>query len=44
MILMAKCPNCGNDVPKPARVLKNHAFTIEAYECSKCGYKFKVTA
>lgn len=42
--MAAKCPNCGCTVPKPVRVLKNQAFTIEAYQCSKCGYKFKVIA
>jgi hypothetical protein len=40
---MVKCPNCGAEVAKPVRALKNHAFTIEAYECSSCHTKFKVT-
>ena len=42
-MFMAHCPNCGREVFKPSRVLKNHYFAIEAYECQKCNHNFKVT-
>lgn len=40
---MTHCPICGKEVIKPSRVLKNHCFTIEAYDCRKCHHNFKVT-
>jgi predicted RNA-binding Zn-ribbon protein involved in translation (DUF1610 family) len=40
---MAHCPNCGKEVDRPSRVLKNYSFTIEAYNCKKCHTNFKVT-
>jgi transposase-like protein len=40
---MVHCPNCGKEVEKPARELKNHSFTIQSYICEKCHHNFKVT-
>jgi len=40
---MAKCPNCGKEVDKPSRILKNHVFSIEAYSCDECNNEFKIT-
>jgi hypothetical protein len=40
---MVHCPSCGKEVSKPASVLKNQCFTIEAYNCGKCHHNFKVT-
>ena len=40
---MTICPNCGKEVVKPSRVLKNHCFTINAYECTECHHNFKIT-
>jgi len=39
---MTICVKCGNAISKPAKAIKNQTFTIEAYECNKCGNKFKV--
>ena len=40
---MVHCPNCGKEVEKPSRELKNHSFTIQAYDCKKCHNHFNVT-
>jgi transposase-like protein len=40
---MAHCPNCGKEVEKPSRELKNYSFIIQAYNCEKCHHNFKVT-
>ena len=40
---MAVCPNCGEEIEKPSKVLKNHYFSIEGYSCSKCHLIFKKT-
>ncbi|HUK84326.1 MAG TPA: hypothetical protein VLU95_00540 [Candidatus Acidoferrum sp.] len=40
---MIKCPNCGNEISKPEKTLKNCVFQIEAYTCNACGKSFKVT-
>ncbi len=40
---MAKCPNCGKELSKPNKSLKNKFFHIEAYTCDGCGTNFKVT-
>jgi predicted RNA-binding Zn-ribbon protein involved in translation (DUF1610 family) len=41
--VMTTCPNCGTEVPKPDKMLKNHAFKIESYTCKNCHFKFKIT-
>jgi len=40
---MAHCPSCGKELNKPCKVLKNHCFTLEAYNCDKCHHHFRVT-
>jgi uncharacterized C2H2 Zn-finger protein len=40
--LMAKCPRCKIEVAQPTKALKNHAFSIESYTCTKCNNIFKV--
>jgi predicted RNA-binding Zn-ribbon protein involved in translation (DUF1610 family) len=40
---MAACPNCGEEIKKPAKVLKNQFFSIEGYNCNKCHLMFKQT-
>ena len=39
---MVSCPNCGEDVEKPKKSLKNQVFNIEAYSCKSCKKNFKV--
>jgi len=41
---LAKCPNCGKEIAKPERFLKNKVFNIEAYTCDGCGERFKVAS
>ncbi len=38
---MAKCPNCGAEVAKPDKALKNQVFNIEGYTCKNCKNQFK---
>ena len=38
---MVKCPNCGKELNRPARALRNSYFQIEAYNCDACGNQFK---
>jgi len=40
---MAKCPNCGREVSKPEKVLRNCMFAVEGYMCPDCQTCFKVT-
>jgi hypothetical protein len=40
---MAKCPNCGEEVSEPDKLLENRMFRIEAYTCENCNCCFKVT-
>jgi transcription elongation factor Elf1 len=40
---MAHCPNCGKEVNKPSRVIKNYSFTIQVFNCGHCGHNFRVT-
>lgn len=39
---MAHCPSCGTEIDKPSKVLKNHVFRIEGYDCDNCNSKFKI--
>jgi hypothetical protein len=39
---MAKCPNCGEEVAEPDKLLENRLFRIEAYTCMNCNCCFKV--
>ncbi|MCW3982681.1 MAG: hypothetical protein NWE96_01640 [Candidatus Bathyarchaeota archaeon] len=41
---MAACPNCGEEVEKPSKVLKNRFFSVERYNCEKCHFMFKKTS
>jgi transposase-like protein len=41
-MVMATCPICKKEVAQPRKELKNPAFTIEAYTCTRCNYSFKV--
>ncbi len=40
---MVKCPHCDNEVNKPSKELKNHIFTLQAYNCNNCHNNFKVS-
>jgi hypothetical protein len=37
---MAKCPNCGKDVPEPEKSFTNRHFHVEAYICKECHHHF----
>ena len=41
MIIMAKCPNCKNENPKPAKTWKYGIFTVQAYTCNNCKTQYR---
>ena len=41
VVWLAKCPNCGKEIKKPARILSNHFFILEAYVCDCCHKHFR---
>jgi transposase-like protein len=41
MIIMAKCPNCKNETPKPAKTWKYGIFTVQAYTCNNCKTQYR---
>jgi len=39
---MAKCPNCGEEVERPDKPLRNTFFLFDTYTCDNCSTNFSV--
>ena len=38
---MVKCPECKKEVAKPSKKWDYARFTVELFECGRCGTKFR---